>query len=358
MKTSVFCTNSSITLDSGGGIVCYNIIQALKAVTNLKMVLCGGSSIPFGVETKNVNPRMYEQPESPFLYDYFAASSITERVDIAQFYGAPFAQIIARLSLIDRVFQRRSKVIVDIAPHNIELSRDEHQHLGLPFPYPHLNNPNLFKLYMLHVELADLVIVHSKLSTEYLKQKLGLTNEIRVIPHGCYLPEAIPPLPETFTVAHVGVNGPDKGQIYLVKAYQYLFGAQWESERPKMLLAGYGTEALGGIGCIKDVNEVYKKCSVYVQPTVTEGFGIPVLEAMAHARPVIVTEGAGASELVQDSREGFVVPIRSPEAIAQKIRYFYDNPDEVKCMGINAREKAEQYTWEKISKQYEAIYLE
>jgi glycosyltransferase involved in cell wall biosynthesis len=96
----------------------------------------------------------------------------------------------------------------------------------------------------------------------------------------------------------------------------------------------------------------YDECSVYVQPSVTESFGIPVLEAMAHSRPVIVTNGAGVSELVEDGKEGFVVPIRSASAIAEKIQYFFENPQEIKRMGRNARAKAEKYTWARVENKY------
>jgi len=347
MKTSIFCTNSSITLDSGGGIVCYNIIQALKTVTELKTVMCN-RSIPLEVPIRVISPAFYQQPENPFLYDYFA-SSFAEKVDIAQFYGAPFGQTVAKLCLL-----HHPKILVDIAPHNIELSREEHQRLGLPFPYPHLNK-NLWQLlYMLHVKVADVVIFHSKSSAEYIKKELGLTNEIRVIPHGCDLPKEIKPLPPKFVVAHVGVNGPDKGQCYLMLAWEGL-----GLKDADIILAGLGTEYwTKGCGQVNDIAKIYEQCSVYVQPTVTEGFGIPVLEAMAYGRPVIVTEGAGVSELIEDGKEGFVVPIRSPEAIAEQIRYFYDNPSEIKRMGANARQKAEQYTWEKIRKKYEEMYLQ
>jgi len=79
---------------------------------------------------------------------------------------------------------------------------------------------------------------------------------------------------------------------------------------------------------------------------------------MAHGRPVIVAEGAGVHEIVEDGKEGFIVPIRDADSIAACIKQFRDSPEEVENMGANARRKAEQYTWEKIRKQYERLYLE
>lgn len=337
MKTSVFITNSPIGLGHGGGVVCYNIVQALKSVTDLRVVL----------SEKNINPKRYHQPENPFLYDYFASALLNEEADIIQIYGAPFGQTVKKFP--------SAKVIVDIAPHNIDLSREEHERLGLPFNYPHLNDMNLWRnRYMLHVRLADVVIVHSAMSAHYIKEKLDLDNDILVIPHGTEIPKEVSPPPETFTVAHVGVNGADKGQIYLVKALNSL------SSMPiRRVLAGLGTEHwLGGLGYVKDVTEIYQNCSVYVQPTVTEGFGLTVLEAMAYGRPVIVTEGAGVYELLENGKDGFIVPIRDPKAIAERLKFLVNNPSEIKRMGKNARQKAEQYSWNKIRKRYEALYIE
>ena len=76
---------------------------------------------------------------------------------------------------------------------------------------------------------------------------------------------------------------------------------------------------------VDNVGKMYNSCSVYVQPSVTEGFGIPVLEAMAYARPVIVTEGAGVYELVDDGKEGFVVPIRNPDVIKESRKILVEN---------------------------------
>lgn len=355
MKTSIFCTNSTINLESGGGVVCYNIIQALKSATNLKTVLCA-SSVPLGIQTERISPDAYQQPDTPFLYDYFASMKIQADVDIAQFYGAPFGETARKL--------KPAKIIADVAPHNIELSREEHQHLGLQFPYAHLNNPDLWKLYMAHVKTADTVVVHSRKSAEYIKQNLDLTNEVVVIPHGCQLPPKIDPIPHKFDVAYLGSFGPDKGLIYLIQAW-----SQLNLPESTLILAGGNKEAgmdLLGLadargkyhltGYIENPSEIYAKCTVYIQPSVTEGFGLTCLEAMANGRPVIVTEGAGVSELVEDGRDGFVVPIRDSTVIADRIQWFRDNPDRLRIMGENARKKAEQFTWEKIRRKYEELY--
>jgi glycosyltransferase involved in cell wall biosynthesis len=330
---SVFCTTANINENSGGGIVSRNELVAVKAVTDVQAV----------ITKTGVLPEAYQAFDIPFLTDYFASIRMEGvEVDLAVFNGSPWGSTAKRL--------RPAKIIVDVPAHNLEESIEEFHRLGMNYPFRHMTDPFLWSLYTEHIKLADVVICPSKLSAEYIKNKLSLTNKVMVIQHGCILPEKVAPIPQTFTVGHLSQNGPDKGQIYLVKAWQKL------RLDARIIIAGAGTEAWGGLGCIPDASLVYGNCSVYVQPSVTEGFGISVLEAMAFGRPVIVTEGAGVYEIVEDGREGFVVPIRSLEKIAEALTYLYENQAEVRRMGRNARIKAEEYEWGKIKKRYEELY--
>jgi glycosyltransferase involved in cell wall biosynthesis len=89
----------------------------------------------------------------------------------------------------------------------------------------------------------------------------------------------------------------------------------------------------------------------------SEGFGIEVLEAMAHGRPVIVSSGAGAADVVKDAVDGFVVPPRDPDAISAKIDVFRGiGPWNPKEMGAQARIKAEQYSWDKVRQRYVEVW--
>lgn len=67
---------------------------------------------------------------------------------------------------------------------------------------------------------------------------------------------------------------------------------------------------------------------------------------MASSLPVVITEH-GPREYVDDA--GFVVPIRDPDAIANRLRYLYDHPDEARQMGKRGREIVEANTWDDFS---------
>ena len=341
---SVFIT-TNYKLDTGSGNVSHHQTKALSAVTNVEKILT----------ELDINSKLPPLPDTPrsFLWDYLTANEVKDcRVDLAFFNGSPFGVTMNCL--------KTAKTIVDIPAHNIELSVEEFEKrngIG-SYPFYHMTNEYLWNIYSQHIQRADVVLCPSKLSADYISSKLKLKNRLAIIPHGCYLPDkSLLHYPNSFSVAHVGANSTD-GQFYLVQAWQQIKRSR---ENPiRLSMVGRGTNMWYPFGVFSseyadNIGTVYNDCSVYVQPSVTEGFGIPVLEAMAYGKPVIVTQGAGSHELVEDGNDGFVVPIRDSASIKQKIEYFYDNPDEIKRMGSNARQKAKNYSWETIEKGYQKL---
>ena len=83
--------------------------------------------------------------------------------------------------------------------------------------------------------------------------------------------------------------------------------------------------------------EVYGKSTVLVHPSLSEGFGYVVAEAMASGIPVIVSRNAGAADLVVDGENGYVVPARDWEAIRDRLAHLASHPALVEKMGRAAR---------------------
>jgi glycosyltransferase involved in cell wall biosynthesis len=88
-----------------------------------------------------------------------------------------------------------------------------------------------------------------------------------------------------------------------------------------------------------------RSCDVLVLPSIVEGRALVQQEAMACGLPVIATRNAGADDLIKDGVTGFLVPIRSPEAIAEKISWCAANRSLISGMGIAAKQRASQLTW-------------
>jgi glycosyltransferase involved in cell wall biosynthesis len=96
---------------------------------------------------------------------------------------------------------------------------------------------------------------------------------------------------------------------------------------------------------------VYADADVYVLPSIVEGFPMTALEAMASGLPVIVSEHTFGSDVITDGVDGYIVPIRDSEAIADRLRYLHDHPSERQRIGAAARRRAEHFSWERYGEQ-------
>jgi D-inositol-3-phosphate glycosyltransferase len=92
----------------------------------------------------------------------------------------------------------------------------------------------------------------------------------------------------------------------------------------------------------------YAVADMVVMPSHYESFGMVALEAMAMGTPVIASEVGGLAHLIQHSINGFHVPSRDPEALAERILQLLQAPALRKQLGHNAWVYAQQYAWEKI----------
>lgn len=94
------------------------------------------------------------------------------------------------------------------------------------------------------------------------------------------------------------------------------------------------------------VLELMQSCDVFCLPSIVEGRALVMQEAMSQGLPLIITENTGGADLVHEGKTGFLVPIRSPQAIAEKINWFLDNRSLIPDMGVAARQHAAKYTWD------------
>lgn len=95
----------------------------------------------------------------------------------------------------------------------------------------------------------------------------------------------------------------------------------------------------------QELLQLMQSCDVFVLPSIVEGRALVQQEAMSCGLPLIVTANAGGEDLIDEGKTGFLVPIRSPEKIAEKIAYFADNRHQLNQMSTQARQKAAQMTW-------------
>ena len=94
-----------------------------------------------------------------------------------------------------------------------------------------------------------------------------------------------------------------------------------------------------------EVLKLMQDCDVLVLPSLVEGRALVQQEAMANGLPLIITENTGGEDLIVPGETGFLVPIRSPEAIAEKIAWLADHREVLPDMRVAAVKKSEEYPW-------------
>jgi glycosyltransferase involved in cell wall biosynthesis len=105
------------------------------------------------------------------------------------------------------------------------------------------------------------------------------------------------------------------------------------------------------------VQEMMLSCDVLVLPSVVEGRAMVQMEAMSCGLPLVVTPNAGAEDLVEEGRTGFLVPIRAPEVLAERINWIADHRDWAGDMRSGILEKARQSNWHFYSEKVLSVLL-
>lgn len=340
----LYLTADSIGTPTGGGAVTYHELKALQTL-GLRVDVLSRDDFnrsvidPFEQDQffLDILKRKYHEFNAPKLVHCYSGC-LTKSVQYLQSIG--------------------TKVTYTAAAHSIEESRKEHESLGLEFNYPHLTDPELWRKYVGGYLRADALIVPSTHS-ERVMRSFGANRRTVVISHGCELPTmAEPTYPNIFTLGYLGAIGPDKGLRYLLEAWKnlaykdaVLVIAGRDSNSPFMrhMIERFGGGNIVLQGWVKNVSDFYNNITAYVQPSVSEGFGIEIVEAMAHYRPVICSAGAGAVDLIMNW--GLWFPERDVMELMNCIDHYRVFSD-IKYSGKHNREVAEQHTWEKVRQQY------
>jgi glycosyltransferase involved in cell wall biosynthesis len=105
-----------------------------------------------------------------------------------------------------------------------------------------------------------------------------------------------------------------------------------------------------------DLLAEYRASDLFVFPSLAEGFGHVLLEAMACGVPVLSTARTAAVDLIDDGREGFIVEPGSADVLAERIEWSLLHRRDLVAMGQVARAKAETFTWARFRQRVRDIY--
>jgi glycosyltransferase involved in cell wall biosynthesis len=148
------------------------------------------------------------------------------------------------------------------------------------------------------------------------------------------------------TFIYIGSSIWLKGLTYLVKAWNILnpidaqlviagpiYGDVWNSIKVNLI------DSIKIIGFVSsdNLNQLYRESHVCIVPSLLDDHPANITEAMYCGLPVIATDGCGSSDLIVNGKNGFVIPIRDSNSLADKINWFIENENTISEMGNYSR---------------------
>ncbi len=205
------------------------------------------------------------------------------------------------------------------------------------------------------VKLATYFLCASSLTKKSLIFKGISEDKIKVIPYGVDTSKftfSERKQSDVFKVIFIGSLNQRKGITYLLDAL-----AEMSNVELTIVTRGIYDESLiqnynFPIHLVIDVSheklqDELHQANCFVLPSVLEGFGQVILEAMATGIPVIATENTAAIDIIENGVDGFVIPIRAIQAIKENLEKLQSDFSFAQAMGTAAYKKAKIHTWEK-----------
>jgi glycosyltransferase involved in cell wall biosynthesis len=230
------------------------------------------------------------------------------------------------------------------------LLREEYGRWGLSFAGV---DPRVIEAEEAEYAEADLVTVPSHFVYRSFLEQGMVPDKLRLLPYGANLSRFEPvgyPAEGSFDILFVGSMSLRKGVQYLVQAFQKI-------EHPAKTLTFVGAPSAAVINMLRrrelwpeearilghiaqtELKNVMSRSHVMVLPSIEEGLALVQGQAMACGCPVIGTPNSGAETLFSDGCEGYIVPIRDAETLAERLQQLADRPEHRTQMGQRALAK-------------------
>ena len=215
------------------------------------------------------------------------------------------------------------------------------------------------------------MIAVSHFTARQLTELLGVESaRIRVIHHGVTPPPAAPPddNERENIILHVGAIQTRKNLVRLIRAFEQA-PSGW-----KLVLAGsqgYGAPAV--IDCVNssprradialpgyvapaELEAYYSRARIFAFPSLDEGFGMPVLDAMARGVPVVTSAGSALREVAGDA--ALLVDPAEVDAIAQALASLTLDADLRRTLRMKGLQRAAEFSWAEAVQQTWQVYTE
>ena len=206
------------------------------------------------------------------------------------------------------------------------------------------------------LELASRIVVASSLTKDSVVESGVNQDKVKVIPYGVSLPRTNrKKMKEScFRVLFVGRVGARKGVHRLLSVWNelQLKDAQLLIVGGNEFPRGYLERALGsaqylGYRSGRKLSELYHQADLFVLPSLVEGFGLVLLEALAHGLPILGSDHTAAPELAAGGFCGWSFPHDSLEALRERLLHAYLNRDQLFSLREEAEAVARMYSWDR-----------
>ncbi|PWL71403.1 MAG: hypothetical protein DBY23_03160 [Bacillota bacterium] len=215
--------------------------------------------------------------------------------------------------------------------------------------------------------LDALVLVSDSLRKFYKKQLANTKCKCFYVPNILdTVPERLSKLNEKRLIS-VGRLSREKAYEDLLDVFQVIHTQEpsWRldiiGDGAQKNLLGDRIFAEGWTDCVKlhgfqdktYINNLLSKSSIYLMSSITESFGIVLIEAMSHGLPCVAFDSAeGATELIEDGKNGFLISYRNKEEYAKKVIELIQNKKERTKLGKNGRETSLCFTSDKVKRDW------
>lgn len=233
------------------------------------------------------------------------------------------------------------------------LLREEHKAWGMPFDGI---DPRAMEREEAEYALADCITVPSTFALRSFVSQGIAPDKMRLLPYGVNLARFVPcdnPSPARLDVLFVGAMSLQKGLPYLLQAFKTLnhprksltfAGASSPKVIALMKTHGLWSDDIKVLGHVPqpELKRLMSQSHALVLPSVQEGLAMVMAQAMACGCPVIASENTGARNLFDDGQEGFIVPIRDAQALADRLQRLADEPSLRDRMGAASLERVKR----------------
>jgi starch synthase len=275
----------------------------------------------------------------------YACRKFTTTADIFLFYNG------SGLNTCNYAKSKGIITIVEVVNSHVDyqeqLLKEEHEKLNLLWqPFHKAEKKRRVQEY----QLADYILLPSEFVKKSFLDKGFPEEKLLKLPYGFVNnpQEIVLKEDDFFTILYVGSVSVRKGLRYLIEAFNKV-----SIPNKKLLIVGSKSKITGiedlnitsnieftGVLKGNDLEMVYKEADVFCLPTIEDGFGLVLGEALSYGLPIITTTNSGGQDIIDDGIEGYIVPIRDSEAIYSKLELLSQDSQILNKMKLAAQRKS------------------